>query len=482
MRENHKSKGGKPPFAPRGDKSFPPGNSPKRSSGQTLESSDASRSSRIAISAPNSVELGSVALSRDLSDLSGSYHHGMQNVTTSKNVPCHIDQRDWAQAYVLSDQLPDAFHKHKAHVLSSVKPPTFSALAEEIPRIPLCILLMDVSHKFYEILRIFVDKETDSVRDVLQGLRNHIPDCWKQDYDGLLQVRSGQSSQLIHCLSLEHYDVQPMECWIAKPWSMAAKIAGQMGSSLISYLRDTGILCVSAGQNECDDTIKLSEVAKARVYEPNGFTLDHYHAKQYISFSPPFESIARKHPEIVGPSLPNDEESSVGQEIAGSPPKTSSLEESLKVLSITDNDSTSIEESHEVVTLSSYSHLPAIEPFPTIFEEAETPDFTMIPLYHSVAKMSKQHTGHNVVKQSPKRIGIVGKFLGRSHSSKQSGVDMEKKQNLRVQSRSGWDLSPMKDNAEISLASDDVTSHSNQPLLSSASPSASTRTFLFRRK
>ncbi len=93
----------------------------------------------------------------------------------------------------------------------------------EMHRLPLVLLLMDPGKKMYEMLQLWVDVTTDTVRDVLHALQARISDKWKQDYDGLFQIRWQKSSQLIHILSISKYDVVPHEIWIAKPWSMSAK-------------------------------------------------------------------------------------------------------------------------------------------------------------------------------------------------------------------------------------------------------------------
>ena len=83
---------------------------------------------------------------------------------------------------------------------------------------------MDGGKHSYELMQIWVDRSTDSVRDVVQSLQQSIPEKWKQDYDGIFQVRGNRFTQLIHILGLGKYDVQPNELLIAKPWSMTAKV------------------------------------------------------------------------------------------------------------------------------------------------------------------------------------------------------------------------------------------------------------------
>lgn len=90
-------------------------------------------------------------------------------------------------------------------------------------RIPILILLMDPGRKIYELMQFWVDPETDLVRDVLHSLQRRLSDKWRQDYDGLFQLRGKQFCQLVHILSIAKYDIRPRELWVAKPWSMAAK-------------------------------------------------------------------------------------------------------------------------------------------------------------------------------------------------------------------------------------------------------------------
>jgi hypothetical protein len=90
-------------------------------------------------------------------------------------------------------------------------------------RIPIIILLMDPGRRQYELMQLWVDTKTDSVRDVLHTLQRKLSDKWRQDYDGLFQPRGEQYCQLVHIFGIAKYDVQQRELWVAKPWSMAAK-------------------------------------------------------------------------------------------------------------------------------------------------------------------------------------------------------------------------------------------------------------------
>lgn len=90
-------------------------------------------------------------------------------------------------------------------------------------RIPILILLMDPGRKQYELMQLWVDPEADLVRDVLHSLQRQLSDKWRQDYDGLFQLRGKNYCQLVHILGIAKYDIRPREVWVAKPWSMAAK-------------------------------------------------------------------------------------------------------------------------------------------------------------------------------------------------------------------------------------------------------------------
>jgi len=160
-------------------------------------------------------------------------------------------------------------------------------------------------------MQIWVDVEEDTVRDVLHSVQRSLCDKekWRQDYDGLFQVRNNHFSQLIHILNLSKYGVQPHELWVAKPWSMSAKSTVGYAGTLLNYLKAVGCLTYmsisdnthgnSDGNNyhkhhphlpkpKCDDSVLvLTREAKARMYVPGG-VLKHHHAYQFLSFSPSF--------------------------------------------------------------------------------------------------------------------------------------------------------------------------------------------------
>ena len=205
------------------------------------------------VAAPSSVYLAGSPLTRDLSDLSGSYVNGSVS-RSPKNaaVPAHIFDPNsfkgpWRHAYVLSQppppvpiNAPSKDNKSDSMDLIFMSQNdgveivdqldkggiVFSAAVPQVRhnRVPIVILLMDTARKIYELMQLWVDKSEDSVRDVVHTLQQAIPESWKQDYDGLFQMRGNKFSQLIHILRLEKYDVQPREIWIAKPWSMTAKV------------------------------------------------------------------------------------------------------------------------------------------------------------------------------------------------------------------------------------------------------------------
>ena len=199
--------------------------------------------------APNSVYLaGSCNLSRDLSDLSGSYANGTNR--SREGVPRHIYDHQasfkgpWRQAYTLSQVPPNqkenwAFKKDATILVSQndvveivdnpiLKEEGVAAAAATWPnghsRIPVLFLLIDPPTHSYELMQVWVDRSTDSISDLVSCMRQSIPGKWKQSYDGLFQVRGLRFTQLIHILRLLKYDVQPHEILIAKPRTMTAKV------------------------------------------------------------------------------------------------------------------------------------------------------------------------------------------------------------------------------------------------------------------
>ena len=124
----------------------------------------------------------------------------------------------------------DCVPTHRSHPAhnsqNSLLPPVDQQYAndsDESSRIPILILLMDPGRKLYELMQLWVDPNIDLVRDVLLSLQRKLSDKWRQDYDGLFQLRGSNYCQLVHILSIAKYDIRPRELWVAKPWSMAAK-------------------------------------------------------------------------------------------------------------------------------------------------------------------------------------------------------------------------------------------------------------------
>lgn len=176
-------------------------------------------------------------------------------------------------------------------------------------RFPLLILLMDPHRKIYEFEQLWIDIETDTVRDILHAIQLSLSDRWRQDYDGLFQVRNQTFNQLIHILNVEKYGVQPLEVWVAKPWAMSAKATIQYANSLISHLTQLNVLAYTSSKDyphtktyghtvTVSSTMKDGEAiltftgdAASRMYVPGGACLRHHHAYQFLSFAPPFEPI-----------------------------------------------------------------------------------------------------------------------------------------------------------------------------------------------
>uniref|UniRef100_A0A7S3LCW2 Uncharacterized protein n=1 Tax=Amphora coffeiformis TaxID=265554 RepID=A0A7S3LCW2_9STRA len=305
-------------------------------------------------------------LTRDLSDLSGSYMGGNTvsyrgRTPSPSGVPVHVYpsdqsdtsyQRPWRHAHVLSSRGPmhpqpppdeenvehyknqiDLVKKSRVMVgpqglVEVVAYRTDDSVASDSidsilngsqanargsqQRFPLLILLMDPHRKIYEFEQMWIDIETDTVRDVLHALQLSLSDRWRQDYDGLFQVRNQTFNQLIHILNVEKYGVQPLEVWIAKPWAMSAKATIQYANSLLQHLTHLNILSYISNKDyphtkiygntssSSSVAIKDSEAiltfttdAASRMYVPGGTVLQHHHAHQFLSFSPPFEPLPK---------------------------------------------------------------------------------------------------------------------------------------------------------------------------------------------
>lgn len=172
-------------------------------------------------------------------------------------------------------------------------------------RLPILILLMDPGRKQYELLQMWVDPGTDLVRDVLLALQRKLSDKWRQDYDGLFQLRGSNYCQLVHILSIAKYDLRPRELWVAKPWSMAAKSTIELANDCIGQLKASGLLSTysasSPGKSriknflrggrdssvpEEDGPLTLSDEAVKRMWFRNG-VMKHHHAAQFLSFRAP---------------------------------------------------------------------------------------------------------------------------------------------------------------------------------------------------
>ena len=293
-------------------------------------------------SRPSSVVLRSAEpLSRDLSDLSGSYLNGNTRPRSSAAAATvHSDhsatsyQRPWRQGKILSAREPT--HPQPRHdddsvgavrktsvlvdrrgVVEVVDPaqrkkslPSLeqlslnssgSSIEVENYRVPLILLLIDPGRKIYELMQLWVDAGVDTVRDVLQALQQNLADKWRQDYDGIFQVVSRQDrmevDQLIHVLPIANYDVKPHEVWVAKPWAMSAKAAIPYAQHVVQHLRGLGIVQYASSSSLSPirrkaqtKALTLTKDAQSRVYVPEGI-MRHYHACQFLSFCPPFESV-----------------------------------------------------------------------------------------------------------------------------------------------------------------------------------------------
>jgi hypothetical protein len=237
------------------------------------------------------------------------------------------------------------------------------------------------------------------------------------------------------------------------------KSSGQLGETLICHLKHLGVLVDTKGVAD-DIIVQLSEAAASESYDPGG-TLDHYHAKYYLPFSPPFEIAVLKQ------SVATDDKSHRSNQTSRS--RGSSLEATLEALNEDDDEQNFDDESHEVQTVSSYSHLAAVDPFQTIMEENDDEVRAAPEASLTVRRFElEEDDDHDEKAPSPKIKGFVGKLLfrnvaasNRSHSSDESLLV-----HTGVQGPT-WDLTPM--NGASSVASfgskEDMSHYSHQPLL-----------------
>ena len=195
----------------------------------------------------------------------------------------------------------------------------FQIMGGQHTRIPVMILLIDPTKQSYELMQIWVDRAIDNIRDLVNVLQHKLPDKWKQAYDGLFQIRGNRFTQLINIIRLVKYDVQPHEILVAKPWAMTAKVTIAFAGSAIRHLTHIGV--ISKDNNDTSDDkeqyrprppknedapLLLSKRAQDRAYFPEGI-LNHHHAMQFITFSPPFGSANNA---TGTPVLPSNQSSS----------------------------------------------------------------------------------------------------------------------------------------------------------------------------
>lgn len=222
-----------------------------RPSGKSMKSPRASHRANEHCT-PRSVYLAPHALTREISDLSGSHANGVTNRSLKGSDLGSVlgehtpGNRPWHHAHVLSISPPMTRKDGQSSTQSTEGNPTIvlganqsvelidakgkgSVLVNTLGsqghnRIPVNVLLMDGIKHRYEILQIWIDRSIDSVGDVSQAIQQGIPESWKLAYDGIFQVRGNRFTQLIHILRLAKYDIQPNEVLIAKPWSVPARV------------------------------------------------------------------------------------------------------------------------------------------------------------------------------------------------------------------------------------------------------------------
>jgi len=334
-------------------KSRPPRTTPKKwADDRSNGSSTPSRAST-----PRSLLVGGPPLTRDLSDLSGSYLNGntAPRGANPSQVPgsvYHSDQsatsyeRPWRHAKILSSREPNHPQPHNdadsagfirkamivadqhgdIEIVRESDDMTINTM-DEHHRFPMLILLMDPGRKIYELMQLWIDPSIDTVRDVLYAVQQNLSEKWRQDYDGLFSVRGKNFNQLIHILNLSKYELQPHEIWVAKPWSMSAQGTAGYASELLDHLKDFGILAPVLNPRwnfvrpRTEDVIlALSKAAQARVYVPGGI-LKHHHASQFLTFVPPFEANVRV--DVLG-SDPADEGSASASTLSASDARSAS--------------------------------------------------------------------------------------------------------------------------------------------------------------
>jgi hypothetical protein len=325
--------------SPERKKKRPPRTTPKRwaddrSRSSGVHSASASSGTPQNGATPSSVLVGS-PLTRDLSDLSGSYLNGntAPRRLNKAQIPGSVypsDQsatsyeRPWRHAKILSKREPkhpqphdvsdgitrnDMIMADRQGVVEVIKEQdqcTYNTTEEDRHRSPLLILLMDPGRKIYELMQLWIDISTDTVRDVLHAVQQGLSEKWRQDYDGLFSVRNNYN-QLIHILNVSKYEVQPHEIWVAKPWSMSAKGAVSYARELLNHLKGLNVLTPVLNPRwnfvrpRADDVIlALSKAAQARVYVAGGI-FKHHHASQFLTFVPPFEANVRV--DVLGADL-----------------------------------------------------------------------------------------------------------------------------------------------------------------------------------
>jgi len=240
-----------------------------------------------ATSTPSAVLVSGYPITRDLSDLSGSYLNGN---TAPRRTPIEDGQSDtshqraWRLAGICSKapQHPqpnpdcnDSVGVKNVSLLDSSSSSGTSRVASS-DSIPVNVLLMDPGRKLYELYCVHIDIRSTTVREVIKISQDALSSAWRTDYDGVFSIRDHHFSQLIHILNLDKYHVQAHEILVMKPWSMAAKETVQYASTLLHHLKQIG--CV----REHDEAWLLSKEAQARRVTSHGFLI----------FSPPFDESA----------------------------------------------------------------------------------------------------------------------------------------------------------------------------------------------
>lgn len=146
-------------------------------------------------------------LARDVSDLSGSCIFGSTSLDPSK--------ANWQQGHEL-----DASSRSSDSTLLTLRMKRRRVTSKKKN---IFLVLMDSRRNVYEIIRLFIDDEIDSAKNITDIVQESIPNRWKPSCNGIFQKRGTTFTQLINILKLRTYDIQQNEILIGKPMYMTSR-------------------------------------------------------------------------------------------------------------------------------------------------------------------------------------------------------------------------------------------------------------------